>query len=168
MKPIFLLGYMGCGKTTVGKNIAGKMGLEFLDTDDLIEKCHRKTIAEIFSEVGENQFREMEREVLHNIFDYNDCIISTGGGMPCFFDNLALMNEKGTTIFLDVSIEELVHRLYYKGNKRPLLQGKNEQQLYEYIKKSIEERLPFYSQAQIRISADNTNATIDRILQLLG
>ena len=78
------------------------------------------------------------------------------------------MNEKGTTIFLDVSIEELVHRLYYKGNKRPLLQGKNEQQLYEYIKKSIEERLPFYSQAQIRISADNTNATIDRILQLLG
>lgn len=168
MKPIFLLGYMGCGKTTVGKNIAGKMGLEFLDTDDLIEKKHRQTIAEIFSEVGENQFREMEREVLHNIVNHNDCIISTGGGMPCFFDNLALMNEKGTTIFLDVSIEELVHRLYYKGNKRPLLQGKNEQQLYEYIKKSIEERLPFYSQAQIRISADNTNATIDRILQLLS
>lgn len=168
MKPIFLLGYMGCGKTTVGKNIAGKIGLEFLDTDDLIEKKHRQTIAEIFSEVGENQFREMEREVLHNIVDYNDCIISTGGGMPCFFDNLALMNENGTTIFLDVSIEELVHRLYYKGNKRPLLQGKNEQQLYEYIKKSIEGRLPFYSQAQIRISADNTNATIDRILQLLG
>ena len=168
MKPIFLLGYMGCGKTTVGKNIAGKMGLEFLDTDDLIEKKHRQTIAEIFSEVGENQFREMERKMLHNIVDYNDCIISTGGGMPCFFDNLALMNENGTTIFLDVSIEELVHRLYYKGNKRPLLQGKNEQQLYEYIKKSIEERLPFYSQAQIRISADNTNATIDRILQLLG
>ena len=168
MKPIFLLGYMGCGKTTVGKNIAGKMGLEFFDTDDLIEKKHRQTIAKIFSEVGENQFREMERDLLHNIADCGNCIISTGGGMPCFFDNLALMNENGTTIFLDVSIEELVHRLYYKGNKRPLLQGKNEPQLYEYIKKSIEERLPFYSQAQIRISADNTNATIDRILQLLG
>lgn len=168
MKPIFLLGYMGCGKTTVGKNIAEKMGLDFFDTDNLIEKNSQQTIAEIFSKVGENQFREMERDLLHNIADCDNCIISTGGGMPCFFDNLTLMNQKGTTIFLDVSIEELVHRLYYKGNKRPLLQGKNEQQLYEYIKKNLAERLPFYSQAQIQISADNTNATINRILQLLG
>lgn len=167
MKPIFLLGYMGSGKTTIGKIIAESLNIQFFDLDNLIEKKIQQTIPEIFTNFGEKQFREIERNLLNEVISFKDCIISTGGGTPCFFDNIEKMNEKGITIFLDVSIDELTHRLYYKGNKRPLLQGKTKEQLHNFIVKTLAEREQFYLQAKIRISADDTNATTNRILQLI-
>ena len=167
MKPIFLIGYMGSGKTTIGKDIATDLKIPFLDLDQLIEEHYQKSISQIFKEHGESRFREVERNMLNKISDYENCIISTGGGTPCFFDNMEQMNNKGTTIFLDTSIDELVDRLYYEGNKRPLLQGKSRQQLYEYITQTLAERKSFYSKAKVKIFADDTNATTSRILQLI-
>lgn len=167
MEPIFLLGYMGSGKTTIGKSIAENLNIPFLDLDNLIEEKQQKTISDIFDTLGEKQFREIEHNLLNEVINLKDCIISTGGGTPCFFDNIEKMNKKGKTIFLDVSINELTHRLYYKGNKRPLLQGKTKEQLHDFIVKTLAEREQFYLQAKIRISADDTNATANRILQLI-
>ncbi len=166
MKPIFLIGFMGSGKTTVGKQMAQKLGLTFCDLDQFIEEKQRKTIAEIFSEVGEDGFRQLEHNALKEVANRADCVISTGGGAPCFFNNMRLMNASGTTIYLNTSLDELVHRLHYKGNKRPLLQGKDENQLRKYIKKTLAQRETFYSQAQIKILADDTNATINRLALL--
>ncbi len=167
MRPIFLVGFMGSGKTTVGKHLAQKLGLTFCDLDQFIEEKQEKSIPEIFAEAGEDAFRIAERNALKEVAIRTDCVISTGGGTPCFFDNMALMNASGTTIYLNTSIKELVHRLHYKGNKRPLLQGKDENQLHDYIAQALLKREAFYNQAQIKILADDTNATINRLTMIL-
>ena len=121
---IFLTGYMGAGKTTLGKALARELHIPFIDLDWYIEERFHKTVGELFSERGEASFRELEKNMLHEVGEFEDVVISTGGGAPCFFDNMEYMNRVGTTVFLDVDPKVLFSRLRVAKQQRPILQGK--------------------------------------------
>ncbi|MDR2859151.1 MAG: shikimate kinase, partial [Mediterranea sp.] len=151
---IFLIGYMGAGKTTLGKVLAQKLNLSFVDMDCFIENRFRKKIWDLFEEHGEIGFRELERKILHEIAEFEDVIISTGGGSPCFFDNIDFMNRKGHTIFLEVQPDVLFARLRVTSASRPMLKGKADEELRTFIIQTIEKRMPFYIQAKYTFKAD--------------
>ena len=155
MTRIFLTGYMGSGKTTLGRALAADMRLEFIDLDHYIEQRYRKTIAQLFAEKGEEGFREVERRMLHEVGEFEDVIISTGGGTPCFFDNIEYMNQQGITVFLEASIDVLHTRLTIARTQRPLVAGKNDEELRTYISETLSHRLPFYSRANHTFCADH-------------
>ena len=126
MVRIFLTGYMGAGKTTLGKAFARKMNVPFVDLDWYIEERFHKTVGELFTERGETGFRELERNMLHEVAEFENVVISTGGGAPCFFDNMEFMNRVGKTVFLDVHPDVLFRRLRIAKQQRPILQGKED------------------------------------------
>ncbi len=150
---IFLIGYMGAGKTTLGKAFARELNIPFIDLDWYIEERYHKTIGELFSERGEASFRELEKCMLHEVADFDDVVISTGGGTPCFFDNMEFMNSRGQTIFLDVHPDILYRRLRVAKQQRPVLQGKSSEELHAFIVEALGMREPFYSQAHFRFDA---------------
>jgi shikimate kinase len=160
MTRIFLTGYMGAGKTTLGRALAAEMGIPFIDLDHYIEKRHCKTIAQLFAEKGEEGFREIERRMLHEVGEFEDVIISTGGGTPCFFDNIEYMNAQGTTVYLDVPVERLHIRLGIARSKRPLIKDKNDEELMAFIIEQLAKRAPHYSKAQYRFKADRLEDTM--------
>lgn len=162
MKKIILIGYMGAGKTTLGKVLAQKMGLTFYDLDEYIEDRFHRTIPQIFAESGESGFRELERRMLHEVAEFEDVIISCGGGTPCFFDNMDYMNTCGETVFLNASPEALKAHLLMGKTQRPLIQGKSPEELLDFIKDSLQKRLPYYKKAKHTLSIDviNTNEDI--------
>ena len=125
MVRIFLTGYMGAGKTTLGKAFARQMDIPFVDLDWYIEERFHKTVGELFTERGETGFRELERNMLHEVAEFENVVISTGGGAPCFFDNMDFMNRTGKTVFLDVHPDVLFRRLRVAKQQRPILQGKD-------------------------------------------
>lgn len=152
---IFLVGYMGSGKTTVGRILAEKMKLEFIDLDKRIEKSFGRSIPEIFFHHGEQAFRLHERECLHNLLNEpTQCVVATGGGTPCFFDSMDLMKEAGQTIFLKCSPEVLFERLKGASSRRPLLSRLSDTEKLNYITKHILERNRYYECAEITISGD--------------
>ena len=124
MTRIFLIGYMGAGKTTLGKAFSRELGLTFIDLDWYIEERFHKTVQQLFSERGEQGFRELEQKMLHEVAEFEDVVISAGGGTPCFFDNMDYMNACGDTVFLQVEPEVLFHRLKVAKQQRPLLANK--------------------------------------------
>lgn len=154
MTRIFLVGYMGAGKTTLGRALAKATGMQFIDLDCYIEERFRKTIAQIFAEKGEEHFRDLERRMLHEVGEFEDVIISTGGGTPCFFDNIGYMNSQGTTVFLDVPVERLFIRLSIARSKRPLIREKNDEELRTFITEQLEKRIPYYTKAKESFVAD--------------
>lgn len=154
MTRIFLIGYMGAGKTTLGKAFARSMGLTFIDLDWYIEERFHKTVRQIFAERSEEGFRELEKRMLHEVADFEDVVIATGGGTPCFFDNVEYMNRKGETVFLDVSQEVLFRRLKVAKQQRPLLAQKNDEELKAFIADALGKRLPHYSKAKHVFRAD--------------
>lgn len=154
MTRIFLVGYMGAGKTTLGRALAEELGIPFIDLDNYIENRFCKTIAQIFAEKGEEEFRNIEKRLLHEVGEFEDVIISTGGGTPCFFDNIDYMNSQGTTVFLDVPEERLFIRLSIARSKRPLIKEKNDEELKAFITEQLEKRKPHYSKAQYSFRAD--------------
>lgn len=154
MKRIFLVGYMGAGKTTVGKDLADRAGLTFIDLDYYIEGRYCKSVSQIFAEKGEEAFRDIERRMLHEVAEFEDVLISTGGGAPCFFDNIEFMNRCGTTVYLKVSVEELAKRLEMCKHTRPILKGRSGVELREFIADSLEKRSPFYMQSAITFDAE--------------
>lgn len=145
---VYLLGYMGCGKTTAGKELAQNMGYSFIDLDDLLEKNQGRTISEIFASDGEEAFRALEKETLHSTFQMKDVIVATGGGAPCFFDNVEQMNKHGLTIYIEMSANDLVKRLEGQIEHRPILKGKTEQELMDFIAQALNNRNPFYKKAK--------------------
>jgi len=149
MERIFLIGYMGAGKTTIGKVLARQKSLDFVDLDLFIEGRYQKSVQQVFEEFGEEKFRKIESSVLKEVSDFENVVISTGGGTPCFFDNMEYMNRKGVTIYLRYSTEALVKRLNRVKEKRPLLRNKDETELHEYIKSSLEKRQVFYNNSHI-------------------
>ena len=151
---IFLTGYMGAGKTTLGKAFARKLNLPFVDLDWYMEERFHKTVGELFVERGEAGFRELEKNMLHEVGAFEDVVISTGGGAPCFYDNMDFMNRNGKTVFLNVHPDVLFRRLRVAKQQRPILQGKQDDELKEFIIRALEKRTPFYSQAQYVFNAD--------------
>lgn len=154
MKRIYLIGYMGAGKTTVGKDLANRMELSFIDLDSYIEARYHKTVGQLFEEKGEEGFRDIERRMLREIATFEDVLISTGGGAPCFSDNMAFMKETGTTVYLKVSVEELAKRLEVCKQTRPVLKGRSGDELKKFIEESLEKRNSFYNQASLVFDAE--------------
>ena len=167
---IFLTGYMGAGKTTLGKALARELHIPFIDLDWYIEERFHKTVGELFSERGEASFRELEKNMLHEVGEFEDVVISTGGGAPCFFDNMDYMNHTGETVFLDVCPEVLFRRLKIAKAKRPLLANKTDEELMQVITSALEKRLPYYSKAKWRFNAEELEsyAQIDRAVSRLN
>ena len=124
----------GMGKTTIGKLLSRELDVEFIDLDKFIESRYRKTIQDIFAKKGEEKFRIIEREMLREIATFQNVLISTGGGTPCFYDNMDVMNQYGTTIYVKATVEQLVSRLLASKNVRPILQNKSAQELYSFVK----------------------------------
>ena len=152
---IYLIGLPGSGKTTLGKPFAETLQYDFLDLDEKIEQDAGMSIPEIFEKHGEDHFRKLEQKAVQESLALSKTVIATGGGAPCFFDNMTQMNQHGTSIFLDVSVEELFNRLHGKGtDNRPLLQGKSVEELKEEIALKREQRLSFYEQSEITIQSD--------------
>ena len=148
MTRIILIGYMGAGKTTIGKVLAREMGLDFYDLDNYIEDRFHQKIPEIFATKGEEGFREIERKMLHEVAEFENIVISCGGGTPCFFDNMEYMNTRGETIFLNASPAVLKEHLLMGKTVRPLIQGKTSEELIAYIEESLQQRLPYYLKAK--------------------
>ncbi len=142
MTRIFLIGYMGAGKTTLGKAFSRELGLTFIDLDWYIEERFHKTVQQLFSERGEQGFRELEQKMLHEVAEFEDVVISAGGGTPCFFDNMDYMNACGDTVFLQVEPEVLFHRLKVAKQQRPLLANKSDEELMNFICEALQKRHP--------------------------
>ena len=166
---VILIGFMGVGKTTIGKKIAHKLNYRHIDLDTFIEKEQNSTISKIFSELGENKFRELEHFWLKEILNINNVIISTGGGTPCYLNNINLLLESGITIYLKSDPRIIFERLRLDNVDRPLLKNKSETELKKYISKYLILRSPFYSKAKYTIEIENSSATeiADKINQLL-
>ncbi len=174
MKRIFLIGYMGAGKTTVGKALTKELGIPFYDLDWYIENRRRKTIPQIFAEVGEEGFRKLEHNMLHEVGEFEDVIISCGGGTPCFFDNIDYMNQQGQVVYLRCEPEVLQKHLTMGKTERPLLKGKSEEELISFIKEQLQKREPFYNKAQYILDVslmdnyEKIKITIEKLREMLS
>ena len=155
MQRIFLIGYMGAGKTTLGRVLSKEMGLQFIDLDIFIEGRQHKSVSQIFADIGEDGFRQLERRALEEVSQYEDVVIALGGGTPCFFDNMETVNAAGTSIWLKPSEEVLLRRLIAGKAKRPILAQKSDDELLEFIRLQMERRSPFYSRATYTLDSDN-------------
>lgn len=168
---IILIGYMGSGKSTIGKSLANKLNLPFVDLDDTIEREIGVSISDFFETFGELKFRRLERQVLHKIIaEKEQMILSTGGGTPCYGDNFMLMKSSNAKVFyLKASIKTLAARLIDEKNKRPLIRSIGKQNLPEFIGKHLFERNNFYSQADqiVEIDEKSVAEVTERITALL-
>jgi len=147
MTRIILIGYMGAGKTTIGKILAKELGVPFYDLDWYIETRMRKRVKQIFDERGEEGFRIIERNLLHEVAEFEDVVIACGGGTPCFFDNMDYMIGQGDVVYLRGTPDVLFRHLKMGKGVRPLLLGKSDEELLEYIKENVEKREEFYMKA---------------------
>lgn len=171
MNRFFLIGYMGCGKTTSGLFAASGSGLAFVDMDSYIEEKHHKTVAEIFAEQGQDKFRKLEHDTLIELSARDNVIIATGGGAPCFFNNMELMNASGSTIYIRMTAEHLTYRLEsVNGGGRPLIAGKRGDELLQFIRSGLEQRETFYLRAQNIVEGSDeeiANILLTKIRSLL-
>ncbi|MBD5210570.1 MAG: shikimate kinase [Barnesiella sp.] len=154
MLPIFLIGYMGSGKTTLGRGVEARAHKTFIDLDEYIEEQTGMTVKEIFAQKGEEGFRLIERDYLRKLALTEDTLIACGGGTPCFFNNIDIMNRRGVTVWLDASVDRLHERLSQARSKRPLIANLDDEQLRAFIIDSLSKRNPYYSRAAHRFDAD--------------
>ena len=173
MKRIVLIGYMGSGKTTVGKALAKEVGLPFYDLDWYIESRMRKKVSQIFAERGEEGFRQIERNMLHEVAEFEDVVVSCGGGTPCFFDNMDYLNQQAQVVYLRCEPEVLHKHLLMGKGDRPLLKGKTPEELIQFIREQLEKREPFYSKARYTLDVslmdnyEKIKITIEKLKELL-
>ena len=161
---VFLLGFMGTGKTYWGRIWATQQNLRFFDLDNEIEKHTGLTIPQIFEQHGEDYFREQERERLHSFDKEDHFILSTGGGTPCFYNNMQWMNENGLTIYLETPLAVLKERLLKEKIHRPLIKQLDGQVIERFIETSIQKRKEYYQQAHIILSTESiSDITFDEI-----
>lgn len=154
---IFLMGYMGCGKSTAGKQLANKLHLNFLDLDKYIEQNYRQSIPTIFRNEGEEKFRELEHLSLQELLKQDNYVLSLGGGTPCFYNNMDLIKKSGISVYLKMSVQSLVNRLIHAKNPRPLIKEMTERELEEYISAHLPIREHYYSMADYTIKGENLN-----------
>ena len=173
MKRIILIGYMGAGKTTVGKALSKELGIIFYDLDWYIESRMRKTVSQIFAERGEEGFRNIEYNLLHEVAEFEDVIISCGGGTPCFFDNMDYLNQQGQVVYLKADPEVLYKHLMMAKVERPLIKGKSHDELLAFIREQLEKREPFYSKARYTLDVslmdnyEKIQTSVAKIIELL-
>ncbi len=174
MKRIILIGYMGAGKTTVGKDLAKALGVTFYDLDWYIETRMRRTVKQIFDERGEEGFRKIERNMLHEVAEFENVVISCGGGTPCFFDNIDYMNRQGETIYLQATPQVLQAHLKMGKGVRPLLLNKTDEEALAFMKEQLQQREPYYLKAKhvldvnLMDNYDKIASHIEKIKQMLG
>ena len=157
---IYLIGYMGSGKSSIGKKLATRLGYSFLDLDSVIEEEHQLSVSEIFEQKGEDSFRSLERLALHQTFEIEDVVVSTGGGTPIFFENMDMMKGKGLCIYLKATPEVLVSRLQRNQHLRPLIASLSQEELQLFVKKQLEERSVFYEKSEMHIEAKDLTPAI--------
>ena len=173
MRRIILIGYMGSGKTTIGKALSKETGMMFYDMDWYIESRMRKTVSQIFAEKGEEGFRKSEYNMLHEVAEFEDVIISCGGGTPCFFDNMDYLNQQGDVVYLKATPEVLYKHLLMAKVERPLLKDKTPEELIAYITEHLKEREPFYTKARYSLDVslmddyDKIKLSVQNIRELL-
>lgn len=148
MQRIILIGYMGAGKTTVGKQLADNLGLMFYDLDWYITSRMHRTVAQIFEESGEEGFRKMEHNMLHEVAEFENVVLSCGGGTPCFFDNMDYLNQQGETVYLKATPEVLYAHLKMGKTVRPLLLNKTPEEVEAFVKEQLAQREPYYLKAK--------------------
>ena len=174
MKRIIIIGYMGSGKTTVGHALSQELGLPFYDLDWYIETRMHRTVKQIFDEKGEEGFRKIEHNLLHEVAEFEDVIISCGGGTPCFFDNIDYINRQGETVYLKCTTDVLYKHLKMGKTVRPLLLNKTPDEVKTFIEAQLKQREPFYAKAKHIVdvsSMDNKErikTTVDAIRGELG
>jgi shikimate kinase len=172
MKKIILLGYMGCGKSTIAQNLSKITNIPFLDLDNCIEKKANLSINEIFEQFGEIHFRKLEHEMFLELLQSSEnSIIGLGGGTPCYANNHELLKrEDVTSIYLKASIDTLYNRLIHNKSKRPLIANMNEEEMREFIAKHLFDRSYYYHHAQHKVSVDDkaVEETVQDILEILA
>ncbi|MBR6187522.1 MAG: shikimate kinase [Prevotella sp.] len=174
MTRIILIGYMGAGKTTIGRALAKELDVLFYDLDWYIESRRHKTVAQIFAEEGEEAFRRIEHNMLHEVAEFEDVVISCGGGTPCFFDNMEYMNAQGQVVYLKAEPQVLIDHLRMGRTERPLLKGKSPEELEEFIKEQVRARESYYNQARyifdvsLMDNYEKIQATITKLRQMLS
>ena len=152
---LFLIGFMGCGKSSLGRKLAARLGCDFFDTDKAIESDTGVTIGEIFAYEGEEGFRLRERDMLCSLPDGGRVVVATGGGLPCYADNLQVMVSKGKSVYLRLSPEKLVSRLGRGRARRPKIAGMNDEELLKYICDLLPQREEYYMAADMVVECDN-------------
>ena len=174
MRRIILIGYMGSGKTTIGKALSKETGMMFYDLDWYIESRMRKTVAQIFAEKGEEGFRKIEHNMLHEVAEFENVIISCGGGTPCFFDNIDYINQQGEVVYLKATPEVLYRHLLMGKVERPLIKNKTPEELIAYITEQVAKREEFYNKARYTLDVslmdnyEKIRLSVDQLRQLLN
>lgn len=174
MPRIILIGYMGAGKTTVGKALSKETGIPFYDLDWYIESRMRKTVKQIFDEKGEEGFRKIEHNMLHEVAEFENVIISCGGGTPCFFDNMEYINTQGDSVYLKATPDVLYKHLKMGKSVRPLLLNKTPEEVSTFITAQLAEREKFYSKARhildvsLMDNYEKINITVDKLKAILN
>ncbi len=161
MKAIYLVGYMGAGKSTVGRKLAEKLGFDFIDTDIFLENRFRRRVIDMFAEVGEASFRKRERYAIEDLSGMENCVIATGGGLPCHSDNMSLLLATGLVLYLDASDDCLCQRLELCKRTRPSVKDKSGQELLQHIQGAMQMRRPIYEQAHKSYSIENIKNSQD-------
>ena len=159
---------MGVGKSTVGKKLASKLAWQFVDTDTVFEEKYKLNINTFFNKYGEELYRKLERDILLSTFSYDNCVVSTGGGLPCYLDAMDKINSKGISVYLEMNPDAIFSRLQNSKQKRPLVENKSEEDLKYFIKKKLNERELCYSKATIIIPALSitVSSLLERIVSL--
>ena len=164
---IYLLGFMGAGKSFWGKQLSKKLNYPLLDLDNYIEEQEGKIINNIFLEKGEEYFRQVEHQYLQYLTENNkDLILSCGGGTPCFFNNIDYMNEKGVTVWLNISQEIILGRLKQNRSNRPLIKDLDDTELRQYIQKKLNDRKIYYSQSKLKM--DDTQIDLNELIKKIN
>ncbi|MCX8019552.1 MAG: shikimate kinase [Chitinophagaceae bacterium] len=166
---IFLIGFMGSGKTYLGRIISEKLQFPFFDLDECIVSHTGKELNTLFAEEGEEYFRQLEKEILHMITEsHEDFVMACGGGTPCFFNNIEYMKQKGMTVWIDAPLPVLEERLLKEKNNRPLIRDLPDEQLMSFISRKYADRKIYYEQAHIRVQeeADAADVIIQKIFHV--
>ncbi|MBQ3780843.1 MAG: shikimate kinase [Bacteroidaceae bacterium] len=171
---IILVGYMGSGKTTVGRALARDLGVPFYDLDWYIESRMRKKVSEIFAEKGEEGFRKIEHNMLHEVAEFENVVMSCGGGTPCFFDNMDYMNQQAMTVYLKADVDVLYDHLRMGRTERPLIKGKEADELRAFIAEQVAKREEFYTKAKYTLDVslmenyEKIHVSVQQLRELLG
>lgn len=168
-KHFILVGFMGCGKSTIGKLLAQQLELPFIDSDALIEAEQHLSVSEIFAAKGEATFRELEQQFCSKLNEFPASVIAVGGGLPCYFDNLEVLKANGTVIYINASLQTIAKRLKQEREHRPLIQHLTDNELFPYVEEKLTERKEFYKKADVIMpnELDKPEKVIEKLLKAL-